>query len=563
LLFATQLLIISSHSDLEVTYIIMLDSDSPSFDVNVVSSTRVFPESSTRQPTTASLSIIDCTVSRYARCAAIFYNNPPSEAKYTLTPEHLQTALSKTLNAYPQWSGRAKYLPYTPNAPHTQRYRRIQISYNTLGDPGVEFVAATSPKVLSEYVPDTKTRKETMKSWDVQVPSKDLYPPESLSLSDDRSAVNPPNVAVQLTTFACGSTAVSICITHALADAQTLSQFAKDYASVSRALLKSEEPPTLSPVFDPSLLDAFAAGNLDDETPDPVLQAQARSLPCHRYNNYLKVKGQPWPYNMPGDWKKVAHLPDSPSTPIPWHEWDVKAKCTHRILHFTASEITNIYNAATSSPEIKLSKLDTLLAHIWMRINAARNLPPDITTYLDITLGLRSRIEPPLPPAFLGSPILNAAVPTTTSSSPSGSLAQLTDSATQIRQTVQKFSAPAIAALLHDMAFEVSPQRLWRAFLGSHHVLVTSWLNLGLEEVEFLGNGRLRHVEPVMPFCDGLVDILEMIGDVGEGHWSRNGVDVSVYLEAGAMERLLEDPLLWKIEGGSDQRNEYKRRKLG
>jgi hypothetical protein len=523
----------------------------PSFEVEVVSSNTIFPESRSGKPTTVALSIIDSTVSRYARCAAIWYFDPPSEPKYALSSEHLQTALSRTLNAYPQWCGRAFYSPYIPNAHHTKRYRRVQITYNTDNDVGLPFITATSPKVLSDFLPDVKTRKDTIKSWDgSQLPSKDLYSPGPLSLGDEKDAVGLPNVAVQFTTFACGSTAVSINITHALADAQTLSQFVKDYASVSRAMLRSEESPALSPIFDPSLLDAFAAGNIDASTPDPRLQEQARNLPCHRYDNYLAVPGQPYQYNMPADFQDVAHLPFSPSTPIPWDEWDLKAKCCHRVLHFTSKELTLIYNLACSSTETKLSKLDALLAHVWIRVNIARQLPPNTATYLDITLGLRSRIVPPLPSSFLGSPIVSAAVPVTTPSiSDPEAPRLLSEYAEQIRNTVQQFTPSAIAALLHDSAYEVSPQRLWRCFLGTRHILLTTWLHLGLEEVDFVGvdsgGGRLRHVELVMPSCDGLVDILETLGDIKDGHWSRNGVDVSVYLEAGAMSRLLEDPWLW------------------
>ncbi|EPE27588.1 transferase family protein [Glarea lozoyensis ATCC 20868] len=531
-------------------------SSPPTFSLTKTLTTRVFPESTNQKPTTISLSIIDATVSRYARCAAIWYHNPPSTPTHFLTPSHFHFALSQTLTSYPQWCGRAFYTPYQPNTKHTQRYRRVQITCNTISDPGVEFVAATSPKKLADYIPDALARG---KVWDAAcVPSKELYPSTSLSLGDDRSAVNPPNVSVQLTSFACGSTAVAISFTHALADAQTLSRFARDLAAVSRAMLRGEEPPVLSPIFDPGLLDERAVGDVDADEPDRELQEEARKLPMHRYDNYLEVEGQPFPYNMPGDFKKVAHLPTTPSTPIPWHEWDVKAKCSHRILHFTADEISNIYNLAAESQDVKLSKLDTLLAHIWLRINTARQLPPETTTYLDYSVGLRSRVEPPLPASFLGSPITQAAVEITIPSSPTSKpFAQLPEYAKQIRSTVRKFTPSAIGALLHDSAFEVSPQRLWRGFLGTRHIILTTWLHLGLEEVDFIGaengGGGLRHVDPIMPVCDGLMEMHESIGDeIKNGHWSRNGVDVNVYLETETMSRLLEDPWLWGDQKSSN-----------
>ncbi|TVY14557.1 Hydroxycinnamoyltransferase 2 [Lachnellula arida] len=523
--------------------------ENSTLDVQVTSSTTIFPESKQGSPSTIPLSIIDCTVSYFARCAAIWFYDPPSSPKAALSSSHLQTALSKTLNAYPQWCGRLSYTTHKAKAGHNERYRRVHLTYNAPTDLGVPFVTATSPKVLSDFLPDMASRKSGKKAWDgFELPTDGLYPSVPLSLNNDRTPPDAPNVVVQLTTFACGGTAVAIAITHSLADAQTLSQFSKDFSTVSRAILNSEPLPTLSPIFDPKRLDAFAAGDIDAETPDAALLEQARKLPCHRYDNYLHVLNQPWPVHSPPDFDTMSHLPLSPTDPLPWDEYDANAPVSHRVLHFSASEIQHIYTQATSSQEAaKISKLDALLAYVWTRINAARNLDPGTITYLDMTFGLRPRIIPPLPPNFLGSPIMNAAIPTTipTSSTP----ASLPAVASTIRNTLKEFTPESIAAQLHDLAFEVSPQRIWRCFPGKRHIMLTAWLYLGLDEVDFVGEkgGKVRYVWPVMPAIDGLVDVLETVGGKGDegGHWSRNGVDVSVYLEEGAMERLLRDEGLW------------------
>lgn len=110
------------------------------------------------------------------------------------------------------------------------------------------------------------------------------------------------------------------------------------------------------------------------------------------------------------------------------------------------------------------------------------------------------------------------------------------------------FTAEAVRYHLHDLAFEVAPQRLWRACLGREHVLLTTWVHAGVYEVDF-GVGGPRYVEALMPSCDGLVEVMEA-GDVrNEGgvrrDWISEGFDVSVYLEEEAMERLLGDRGLW------------------
>ena len=82
---------------------------------------------------------------------------------------------------------------------------------------------------------------------------------------------------------------------------------------------------------------------------------------------------------------------------------------------------------------------------------------------------------------------------------------------------------------------------------------MTSWLHLAIYEADF-GWGKPKYVDSVMALCDGIIAIMEAPyfeervdgNETGRNHWSANGVDVSITLEARAMERLLADPLLRK-----------------
>jgi hypothetical protein len=518
-----------------------------SLDVHITTSGNVFPEARQGSPTTVPLSIIDSTVSGFARCAGIWYYDPPSSAEAAPPISHLRNALSKTLNSYPQLCGRLHYAKSQPSNGHTHRYRRVHVTYNASSDIGIPFIVATSPKILADFIPSTELRKSSLKAWDAsQLPSDQLFPPTPLALSSDSAPEDAPNVIIQITSFACGGTAIALEITHCLADAHTMAVFVRDWASTSRALLEGESLPTLSPVFDPQLLDSAAAGDIDAETPDPALQEQARSLPLHRFDWYKEVPDQPWPLRVPPDFDHNQRL--SPTNPIPWADWDVNSPASQRILHFSAEEIQNIYaQTIAQDPESKISKHDSLLAHLWTRINAARFNSPDTKTFLNMTFGIRPRLSPPLPDKFLGSPILIAAIASPSSPSTPGKETLLSMSAKQIRNTLQAFTPSAISAHIHDTAFEYCPQRIWQAFLGRKHLLLTTWLYLGVHDIAFVGNGgpELRFVESVMPSCDGLVQIMEAPGGRGDGHWSRNGVDVNLFLEKEAMERLLEDELLW------------------
>ncbi|KAE8453945.1 hypothetical protein EG329_007721 [Mollisiaceae sp. DMI_Dod_QoI] len=523
---------------------------SNSLNLDVSSTIKIFPESRREQPVSVPLSVIDNTTADFARCAAVWYFDPPSGLEHALSSSHLQASLSKTLDYYRPWCGRLKYAAPKLDGKHTKRYQRIWVTYNSQNDIGIQFITAQSPRKLSEFIPSSSDRTASMKAWDASnVPSEQLFPTTKLSISAEPDA---PNVIIQFTTFACGSAAIAIEITHCLSDAVCLAQFAKNWSLMSRSMLSNSPIPTLSPIFDPQLLDSFAAGDIDASSPDAEIQRKARELPQHRFDWYKQTANQPWPLDVPSDFDPKWEL--SPSDPIPWEQWDTKAPVSQRVFHFSAKEIQNIYNLATNAPapgSKKTSKHDALLAHIWSRINVSRQLAQGTKTYLDMTFGLRARVNPPLPDSFLGSPITHAAIQfpsTTPSSTTSPALGEV---ATTIRETLAKFRSKEIAELLHDNAFEVAPQRLWRCCLGREHLLLTTWVHSGVHEVDF-GGVELRYVEAVMPACDGLVVVIESpnVGEEnrkydGKKSWIDNGVDVTIFLESEAMERLLNDPALW------------------
>ncbi|KAH7350715.1 hypothetical protein BKA65DRAFT_605393 [Rhexocercosporidium sp. MPI-PUGE-AT-0058] len=562
----------------------------PTLDVKIHSTTEIFPSPPLNKPITAALSILDNTSANFSRCAAIWYY-PPSTSPLTLND--LTTSLSHALNSYRPWCGRLTYTssPFTTHGPQSTRYQRIHTTYNTPHDIGIPLTIASSPHALSSFLPSLHTRKSTLKAWSASenLPSSSLLPNIRLSLSSPSASEDAPNIVIQLTTFACGSVSVGIAITHCLADALSLSRFANDWALTTRSLLKTTETrteastntgsplPDLSPVFEPQRLDAYAAGDINGP-PDEEIQRKARELPHHRYDWYTPVEGQPWPNPKPGDFDDavkasgVVGVGLSPSIPIPWEQWDTSLPVSHRVLHFSREQIIAIYKLAnttstsTSSPpgesEAKISKHDALLAHLWSHIITSRDLPPGTTSYLDLTFGVRARLDPPLPDEFLGSPIMHVSIPfTSPSTSTPASPPRVEDVdvdldvgedtyvlSRKIRAYLGKFGSEEISHVLHDRASEIAPQRLWTTCLGREHLLLTTWVHSGIHNVEFIPGCRAVHVEAVMPPLDGLVEIMEAPGDKktrDDGNWIDDGVDVSLFLEAVTMERLLGMQGLW------------------
>ena len=128
--------------------------------------------------------------------------------------------------------------------------------------------------------------------------------------------------------------------------------------------------------------------------------------------------------------------------------------------------------------------------------------------------------------------------------------------AQRIRQTIGEVSQPdLLAAHLHSVAYEESPQRIWQAFLGRRHILVTSWARAGLYEIDFglRSSPIIRYADSFIPDMDGTIVIKEAPPlkkeDTSDGSlpssWTANGVDISLRLRSEDMDRLLRDPMLF------------------
>jgi len=161
---------------------------------------------------------------------------------------------------------------------------------------------------------------------------------------------------------------------------------------------------------------------------------------------------------------------------------------------------------------------------------------------------MRSRLS--LGNAFIGSPTVMIDVATKGSTACTTAIAPL---ATTIRTTLANIDQRGLRAHLHSVAYEKSPQRIWQAFLGNRHILVTSWVHAGVYNLDFGGGVVPRYVEAIMPDMDGIIELKEAppipeiddnVGVASTRSWTHSGVDISVHLRSDAMERLLQDPYL-------------------
>lgn len=533
----------------------------------VISRQRIFPAafSPAEQATVTRLSIVDASVARFSTCAAVWLYNPAQASQdSTLHHDRLREALRETLDDYRHFAGQLRWATpddIPPGDPNPRHVGRPLVSYGTPADPGVELVYADLDRRLGEVVPSAEDRRTARKTWvATDFPQDELLPRCKLAFNSSLAEFGGlPGVAVQLTRFSCGGWAVGVMISHCLSDAVCLLRFVHSWAERSRALVAGGEHAAPGgglpkPLFEPGLLDQHA-GLTGKPEPDADKVALARSLPMHRYDWWASdAPGYPsWATTSshatkPQDREEMRKL--SPSTLPPWPTWDMSAPVEHVQIRFSADEVARIKQAAQAAlpddhqqQHPPISRLDALLAHMWILINRARgHHATQEQVYLDITLGLRGRVSPPLPDSFAGSPILLGHVSRRGSDVAGADGLGLGAIALEIRRMMALFTPRAVEAYLHDAAHEVSPQRLWQAFIGGNHTLVTSWVRAGAYEVDFCGGGtRPVYVQGKMPRMDGVLQVMDLGEETGD-------FDVSLCLEREAMGRLLGDELLRMYE---------------
>ncbi|KAL4737345.1 hypothetical protein BDV11DRAFT_191938 [Aspergillus similis] len=539
-------------------------------EINLLRTVYIFPsQKSTR--TTVPLSILDAVVTNYAACAAVWFFDAPSGGNKDGLRQldwlsTLEQSLAITLSSFPHFAGTLSKITHVSdpanygygNTDHTKRYGRLHITFGSDKDPGVEFSTALCGTTLDEIVPDPTQRKSPgLRTWDLSC-SANAFLADKKKMPFIGGSCSSSPVLIQVTQFRCGGVAVGIKIAHPLADAQTLSIFMKRWSFEHSILFPGEstsldgvsipktEPP--SPVFSPQLLDSQAAGDINTLSPNGTILAKSRALPSSRYDWFYPASDGNPDRNLPSG--ITRSMIKSPGDPMPKEDWDTTLPVSHIKLHFSAQETKKIWGAAGGS-DLNVSRHDAIVAHVWSAINRARGLGSDERDVsLHYTFGLRKRLG--LPPEFMGSPILLTSVrmPGKDAANASSSISQMQNVATKIRSNISLYTPDNLKARLHDLCFEVAPQRLWEAYLGRRHVIFTSWAHLGLYEIDFGGSrGRPRFVEPCMPVLDGLLCLLEgrpgLKDEEGKRHWCDDGVDVAVSIAAEAMERLRDDPELW------------------
>ncbi|KAI9166506.1 transferase [Paramyrothecium foliicola] len=516
------------------------------------------------KPKAVPLSLLDATTTNFAVTSAIWLFERPVHKFGSLfdLSEHFRQSLRIALNWYPHWCGVLKAVTSidgTVNSeakefpPHARRFGRIYAHYGNADDPGVDFQVTDSSETIESLSPSARPvwnrHEKALETFAASVTiANPLHPNDS-----DKSNRRKPLLAIRITHLACGGIIIAAKSTHPLADITTLVRFMKDWTSASRALLTKESLPDLQRRFEPSQLDHLAAGDINDNRSDPQIVQRALSLPLHRYDWWQTSPGSPWPRGVPSVFDNADIEPMGKV--MPWAEWDVSKPVSHYTIHLTKEQVEHLWAQANDSSSAQISRHDAVLAHIWSCMTRARRVKQDHEpVHCNLVYGVRPALQ--LDETYLGSPIIminielpsNLVLPTTPGDD-SGNTSSLGPVAQKIRETLSEMGkAENLKAHLHSLAFEKSPQRIWQAFLGRRHIIVTTWARAGLYDIDFGLGSRIRFADGLIPDTDGVVLIKEApaskAGSGTPGSWTENGVDVSVRIQKDDMERLLKDPLL-------------------
>jgi hypothetical protein len=536
-------------------------------DVKVTTTERVFPQKSRQHEHVVPLSLLDATTSNFALTNAIWLFEPLDERNVANVAVNLRQTLSIALTSYPQWAGQLKSITVVDDASvpaevkefpaHARRFGRVHAHFGASADVGVEFVSATSSATTDSLYQTERVKTQPL--WNRKddnlgrfVPVVDIAHALQSNEPDAATGLRKPIMAIQCTTLSDGGFVLAAKMAHPFADITCLIRFVKDWARVSSAVIEGLTcAPVLTPVFEPARLDNLAAGDINADEPDAAIISRTERLLLHRYD-WWAAPGKP-----PMSFLDAAKVVSPTGKPMPWAEWDSNAPVSDYTIHLNTKQVDFLFSEATKGTDgngPRISRHDAVLAHIWSCIVRARQLGKDDgPVHCDLVLGLRSAFD--LGEDFLGSPIImmNIELPGSEvgceqTSNATSAMVAITR---KIRHTISTVSDPAnLADHLHSVAYEKSPQRIWQAFLGRRHILVTTWARAGIYDVDFGLGSRIRYTDGIVPNLDGCVLIKEAPPPSGQFlsgsrlSWTGSGVDISVHICTEDMERLLKDPLL-------------------
>ncbi|KAF7052047.1 hypothetical protein CFC21_060206 [Triticum aestivum] len=382
--------------------------------------------------------------------ALIFAFRPPNPPN-----SEVELGLAKALAVYREWAGR---IGDGPDG------RRSVL----LNDAGARFVEATVDAPMAVSLPSGPSPEV-----------RRLHP----RIDDGPVEL----VQVQLTRFSCGSLAVGFAGHHQIADGQATANFLAAWGLATRRL-------PLSPL--------------------PVCDRGTRFAP--RDPPLVEYPHQEVEYRAPAPNKKCDVAVDEEEEEIGFGTAGHDKVKVHR-MHLSKDFVARLKAQASSGlPPLRRSytTFQSVVAHLWRAITAARGLGAGVTTKVRISVNGRTRMRPPVPRDYFGNVVLWAFPRSDAGdlvSRPVGHAAEL------VYRAVADVDDTYFRSFV-DFAAEGEAEGLVPTADSEQAVLcpdleVDAWLGINFHGLDFGGGGPFRVMPTYYPMEGSLFLVPSALGD--------------------------------------------------
>ncbi|XP_044979656.1 tryptamine benzoyltransferase 1-like [Hordeum vulgare subsp. vulgare] len=213
-----------------------------------------------------------------------------------------------------------------------------------VNNEGVLLIEATVPVDLADVLVDGR----------ISARVDDLYP----AIPEEN--IGAALLQIQLNRYKCGGLVVGLCSHHHAADGHSMSMFLTAWATAAR---EGKDFTTPAPFLD------RARTSVPRSTPTPVFDHRSREFTCGDGDTYAVV---------PMD--RIKNL----------------------TLHFSSEFVADLKARVGA----RCSRFQCLLAHVWKKLTAARDLNPEKFTKVRVAVNCRGRADPPVPMDFFGNMVL-------------------------------------------------------------------------------------------------------------------------------------------------------------
>uniref|UniRef100_A0A1D1ZED2 Hydroxycinnamoyl-Coenzyme A shikimate/quinate hydroxycinnamoyltransferase n=1 Tax=Anthurium amnicola TaxID=1678845 RepID=A0A1D1ZED2_9ARAE len=306
--------------------------------------------------------------------------------------------------------------------------------------------------------------------------------PRPAAFGSERDISACPFLLLQLTRFRCGGASLGVAFDHLVADGFAALHLINSWADAARR--GGGGVPATPPVIDRTV---FAAR-----------QPPVPSFPHPEYT-----------------------APPCLSTPLEKEQPLVRTR-----FRLAPDEINRL--KARGGVGGRCGSYEAIVAHVWRSVCIARELPAEQRTRLYMPLSVLRRVDPPLPPNYLGNALFSTVSEALAGAVTGDTVEQVVG---RVRAALAKVDDAYVRSAVDYIEAQPVPERRRRggSTYSSPNLNVNSWVQLPIYGADF-GWGRPVFMGPARVLCEGMVYILPC-PDPHDGLW------VLLALQKDAMKR--------------------------